>query len=122
MRHVLFKCLAPLASERAQDKYIVHGTKDEYYLLSELLDTAASTVAHVLSVPMARSGLSATEIEVVRKFDVVLNGEGKDLDVEAYSNSYLIHSCSEWAKIRRAANTCLVALGFDVSIWEQTDA
>lgn len=122
MRNLLLKCLAPLASKEAQGKYIVHGTKDEYLLPSELLDRAASVVAQALSAPTARSGLSPNDIEVIRQFDVVLKWEAKDLDVTAYSNQALIHSCREWAEIRGAAGTCLSALGFDRSAWERSDA
>jgi HEAT repeat protein len=119
MRQVLLKCLAPLASLSAQEKYIVLGTKDQHLLPSELLDRAATVAAQVLSAPAGSCGLSGADVEAVRQFDVVLKWEAKDLDLDAYTGETLVRSCREWAEIREAAVVCLSALGFECGAWEE---
>src|SRR6186713_771219 len=102
MKHQMLNCLGPLASERAQDKYIVHGTQGKCLRPSELLEAAAAVVVQALAVPGTSAGLNASDIEAIRKFDEKLRWETKQLDVSAYSNETLVHACPEWAEIRKA--------------------
>jgi hypothetical protein len=120
MKRLLLQSLAPLASKVTQEKYIVHGTKDEYRLPSELLEQAASVCARALSTK--ETDLSPQDVEAVRQFDVVLKWELKDFNVESYTNAELIRSCPEWAEVTEAAGICLSALGFKSELWEQSDA
>jgi hypothetical protein len=45
------KVLAPLASLRVQRRYIVEGTKDEYLVPEEMLNSALSELSHQQLTP-----------------------------------------------------------------------
>jgi hypothetical protein len=122
MKLLLLNSLAPLASKTIQEKYIVHGTTQEYLVPSELLDQAATVCARALSASSTSTDLNTKDIEAIRQFDVVLKWEIKDFDVESFKNDDLVHSCAEWAEISRAAGICLSSLGFSPEAWEQRDA
>ena len=72
MRTTISKRLAPLASLAARRRYIVHGTREEYLVPSQLLNDADDVIRQVPTMPAARDSLSADAVQVVLDLDGLL--------------------------------------------------
>ena len=100
------KIIAPLASLKAQERYIVHATADEYYLPDELLEQT----------------LSALEMESnsvhVKKLKEQINNFSFP---EPYLPQELVHKYKPWIYIRELAIAYLKEVGFDLKQWEENE-
>jgi hypothetical protein len=97
------KALAPLASLRVQQRYIVDGTKNEYLIPEELLESAASALegqAMTFELSTFKAALLACNLP------------------ENISASQLVSEYGPWCALRSAAKAYLLASGFDLEQWE----
>src|SRR5688572_26214687 len=97
------KALAPLALLKVQQRYIVDGTKNEYLVPEELLESASAA----LEDQSITSELSAVKAALA----------ACDLP-ESISASQLVSEDAPWCALRSAAKTYLIATGFDLERWE----
>jgi hypothetical protein len=97
-----------LASRELQDRYIVHGTKDEYLIPEELIEDALGFVEEVAA---GRRGgqLTETQRSVVNEFGDVLRAKGAAFNAEL-SAAELVQNDPNWAMIRAAAQRVVAAL------------
>jgi hypothetical protein len=120
MRHTISKRLAPLASLAAQRRYIVHGTRDEYYVPSELLHIAYDVSRQVRTMPAARDILPAAAVQAVLDLEGLL--DAADRAVQGISsNEELVERDGAWRAVREHVIRCLDAMSFDLHEWEKTE-
>src|SRR5262245_4003680 len=97
------KALAPLASLKVRQRYIVDGTKHEYLVPEDLLESACSALEFQDMTPelfAVREALKACELP------------------EGISASRLVSEYAPWGTLRSAAKTYLLATGFNLEQWE----
>jgi hypothetical protein len=117
---VIIKALRPLASIAYQRRYIVGGTKDEYVLPDELLESAYSSIQPILTRPEVSSTFSEAELSCILKMLRCLDREGDKLPSDgSISNEDLVENNAAWAAIRSTAQQCLNVLGVNLSEWEE---
>ena len=97
------KLLAPLASLKAQEKYIISGTKDNYYLPEELLEQALEALEKE-----EETEVSTRLKELIKVFEFP----------ESYSARNLVLENEAWKNIRELTNTFLSSRNFDLNSWE----
>jgi hypothetical protein len=101
--------LAPLASLKEQEKYIVHGTKDEYLLPEELLERAWNLLAERTDIALPASENLAHLRAAVEVCDVP----------EEVSNEQLVRQYEPWLEVRARAKAYLEEIGFDLEAYER---
>ncbi len=101
--------LAPLASVKEQEQYIVHGTEDEYLLAEELLEMAWNLLAERKDIALPASETLSHLRDAVRVCDVP----------EEVSNEQLVREYEPWLEVRRLAKAYLEELGFDLEAYER---
>jgi hypothetical protein len=112
---MLFERIARLASLALQERFITHATAQNYYVVEELLGTAAGVVDGLLGIEVYARSLSEANKEALLAFDEVLRREGERVDL---SSGDLVHADPAWQQIRMAASECLAQVGFDVPAFE----
>ena len=110
--------VAYLASEKMQEKYMVHATKDNYLLPEELLNDAFSAVERVKIG--AEYSLSKPELKAAVEFGKTLERESNLLADDVPWDELVKHN-EQWASIRKAAQDCLSKLDFDLEAWEKEE-
>jgi len=100
------KLLAPLASLKAQEKYIIGASKDEYYVPDELLEQASSSL--ILEDQTGSVKYLKKKID-----DLVFPGR--------YSAHELVHECQPWVELREVTKAYLKEIGFDLKEWEENE-
>ena len=106
---VIHKALAPLASLEVQKRYIVNGSKDNYLLHEDLLNTAINTLFEQQVVTFDETGALKELKEAIRACDIP----------EGMSNSNIIFHHQPWIKIRELSKKILLEIGFDLRAWEK---
>ena len=101
------RLLAPLASVKAQEKYIVNASVDEYYVPEELLEAALSALLHEEDTELVQNLLNK-----LRNFSFP----------NPFSAQELIHEYEPWAELRSLCQEFLKSKGFDLTQWEQHKA
>jgi hypothetical protein len=108
---LIHNALAPLASLRVQDKYIVRGTKDEYLLPNELLNTAFNVLFEQKGVKFEESETLGKLKQAIRACEIP----------EGMSGSDIVLGYKPWIKIREMSKKYLVENGFDLQSWETNE-
>ena len=104
MKTLLLKGLAQLASRNYQYNYIVNGTKDEYVVPEELLDTVRGRIAEALR---DSSGLSQQQHDHLAALDTLAKkAYDAVFDYNRDSLSTMVDS-DEWSAMRELANRLL---------------
>ena len=106
---VICTILAPLASAKEQEKYIVHGTGDEYLLAEEVLEMAWNLLAERTDIAFPASENLARLRDAVEACDVP----------EEVSNEQLVYEYKPWLKARALAKVYLEEIGFDLEAYER---
>jgi hypothetical protein len=106
---LIHKALAPLASLKVQKRYIVKGTKDNYLLPEDLLNTAINILFEQQAVTFDETGALKELKEAIRACDIP----------EGMSNSEMILGCEPWIKVRETSKKYLSEIGFDLQAWEK---
>lgn len=120
MKTQLIRRLRRLASITYQRKYIIGGTKDEYVLPDELLETTEDLVKLILSKPTSSEYFSERELSCLVAMQAILKHEGDKLPFDgSVSNEDLIENDTAWAAIRSTAQQCLRLFGLDLADWEK---
>jgi hypothetical protein len=97
---------APLASLKAQEKYIIHGTKDNYYLPEELLESALEAIE------------KEEENEITANLKILI----KNFEFpENYSARKLVLENESWKNIREASAAFLSSRKFNIDAWEENE-
>ena len=108
---MVYAALAPLASLRVQDRYIVNGTKDEYLLPDELLERAISLLFEQRVVKVEES----RKLEELKQALRACNLPG------TMSNSELVFDYGPWKAVREKSRDYLAEIGFDLETWEKNE-
>ena len=119
-RITIAKSLAPLASLAAQRRYIIHGTRSEYYIPTELLNRVAEVIRQVGTVPNIQSCFSASESKAILVLDNLLNDACRAAESDG-SNEYLVESDPAWRLLREQVAHCLETIAFNLSQWEKQE-
>jgi hypothetical protein len=120
MKNQLRIKLGRLASIEFQRCLCVGGTKDDYVLPSEILDSAANTVQTTLASPVLSNQFNGLELASLREFLQVVNGTVSDIpfDSDSVSVKELVETNSAWNKVRLSAQKCLATLELRTSLEE----
>ena len=123
MKNQLRLKLGRLASVEFQRRLCVGGTKSEYALPSEILESAANTVQATLASPILSKQFDVPQLQALRE---ILEGVDKiTAEVPFHSESVSVEDLVErnpaWNKLRASAQTCLDALGLKTSLAELLD-
>ncbi len=110
--------LARIASEKYQYAYVLHGTKDEYAVPEQMIDTVRGTISTVMANPTISSSLSDSQVEALKRFDGVAAAAYAQLPWHSVTTSRMILKRPEWQKLREAAAMCLRDFSVDVQEWE----
>ena len=100
------KAIARLASLKAQERYIVRASAEEYYLPEELLDSALEALDHEASGSMVSKLIA--QINTIVLSDRLVPGE-------------LIYQYQPWVKLRDLATEYLHNEGFNLKAWEENE-
>ena len=110
MKTQLIKGLAQLASKKYQHDFIVHGTKDEYVVPEEMVDTVRATIAAVLRHPTI---LTKTQSERLASLDrLAKRAYDATFEYDRNSLSTMIDS-ADWSAMRECARACLHEFGIE---------
>ena len=112
MNQALQISLGHLASLEIQKRYWIQGTKDEYLLPEEVLESALNWPRSSLE----NDDLDQAKRDSLSKFIAIFN-ENIDkisIDDEGTSNERLILHDQYWSAIRAAAKECLKELGLQI--------
>ena len=112
--------VARLASRVGQEKYIIGGTGDEYWLAEEVWNDAWGVIDGVAKGYRWTTAVKPTQraaIERLRK--VLIKVEQSGLDFATIDNQQLVREHPGWQQARAAAQACLEEIGFDLSTWER---
>ena len=105
------KVLAPLASLKVQERYIVQGDGDNYLLPEELLERAINFL-------FEQQGVRYENIELLKR----LKENIKTIHIpESLSNQDLVYKFQPWLEIRENARSVLEKTGFDLEEWEKNE-
>ena len=105
---LIHNALAPLASLEVQDKYIVKGTKDEYLLPEDLLNTAFNILFEQKVVKFEESETLEELKDAIRACEIP----------EGMSGPEIVLGYTPWIKVREMSKNYLVEDGFDLQAWE----
>ena len=107
----IHKALAPLASLEVQKRYIVQGTKDNYLVPEDLLNTAVNVLFQQRAVKFDETVALEELRESIRACEIP----------EGMSNSDIIIGYKPWRKVRETAKKYLLEIGFDLKTWEKSE-
>ena len=118
MKNQLHIKLGRLASVDFQRRLCVGGTKSEYALPSEILESAANTVETTLGSPVLSKQFDASQLKSLHEFLDVANttAPGVPFDTDSVSVEELIEKNPAWNQIRASAQKCLSDLGISISL------
>ena len=108
--------MAYLASKFMQDKYVIHGTKDEYITFNEIVEDGFTAINYSKSI----FDKNSVEFKEMQLFENVLIGNISVLDNHSLSNEDIIKS-KQWIDIRSSALKYLIFIGFDLEKWEKEE-
>jgi hypothetical protein len=108
---LIHKALAPLASFRAQNKFIVQGTKDEYLLPEDLLNTAFNVLFDQKGVKLEASETLKELKEAIRVCEIPTDMSGLDI----------VFKYTPWIRVREMSIKYLIENGFDLKEWEENE-
>lgn len=106
---LLHKVLAPLASLEVQNRYIVKGTKDNYLLPEDLLNSVINVLFEQQALKFEETETLGELKEAIRCCDIPDNLSGSDV----------VFRYKPWAKVRKASQKYLLETGFDFQTWEK---
>jgi len=109
--NLIYKALAPLASLKFQERYIINGTKNDYVLPEELLNVAINLLFEQKGVSFIRSRTLNELKRAIQSCNVP----------EGISNSELIGNYEPWNKVRELSNTYLTEIEFNLVAWEKNE-
>lgn len=112
--------IARLASSRYQDRFILNGTKDEYVLPEEIIDTVRGTIATILANPLILRSYSELEVIALKRLDDIASTAYRILPWELGSGDVIL-SHPEWQRLQTCAQSCLRDFGFDLETWERSE-
>lgn len=105
------KVLAPLASLKVQERYIVHGDENNYLLPEELLERAINFLFEQQEIRYENTDLMKRLKENIKSIEIP----------ESISNQDLVHIFQPWIEIRENARSVLGKTGFDLEAWEKNE-
>ena len=109
---LIHRALAPLASLKEQEKYIIHGGDHGYLLPDDLLNTAVNVLFEQKAVTFEDSPVLRELKTAIRACDIP-----SDL-----TNSELILSHEPWIRVREKSREYLSEIGFDLEAWEERES
>jgi hypothetical protein len=112
-RHYLGKRLAPLASLKAQRRWIAGASQESYLVPEQLLEDAVD-IARYAALPAARARLPPECFPTFERLAEVAAA----MSLEGLSSYALVGSDARWAVLRKQAIECLKVLEFDLGQWE----
>lgn len=120
MKSTLLKVITPLASLKYQRRYIVHGDRDEYVLIEELIDSAIGTITTVLKNTRFSQSLSQEQLESIKLLFEKLeeNSEQIPINDTSVSTEEVVERSVGLSVIRDQAVQCLRVFDYDLSSWE----
>lgn len=108
---IIHSALAPLASLKVQERYIVNGTKDEYLLPDELLNSAINVLFEQKAVVFEENETLNELKKAIRACDIP----------EEISNAELVVNYEPWKRVRDLSKSYLLKIGFDLEAWEENE-
>ena len=120
MKDSTMHIIGALASHAYQEKYILHGTREEYELPDEMIEDAVSLLRRAMKGPSHETGFAEAQRAPLAEFLEVLEAESSQLviDYSRMNNDDVINRNSHWSAIRDGARHCLEALGVTLKAWE----
>jgi len=106
---LLHKVLAPLASLEVQNRYIINGTKDNYLLPEDLLNSAINVLLEQQALKFEETEMLSELKEAIRCCNIPDNLLGSDV----------VFRYKPWAKVREVSQKYLLEIGFDLQTWEK---
>ena len=121
MRRRILESLSGLASFEYQMKFIVHGTKEEYVLPDELVDSACSEIETTLNSDELRVSLTPLEQKVFSELVIRLRELHKFVPTNdpSVSNMELITGNTNWQELRERSRIALIQMNWDLEKWER---
>lgn len=104
---IIERILAPLASLKVQDRFIVHGN-DEYLVPEELLESAINFLFEQQIITYQNTEKMLRLKENIRNIEIP----------SGISNYELVYEYGPWIRIREDAQLILEELGFNLENWE----
>lgn len=108
MKDRLLRSLARLSSEKYQNAFIVHGTKDEYVLPEDLVEDVASLCV-LAQREEQRGEFLPYELEALGRMLSDIRTRGRRIFAAAMPTTAasLVHDNEEWRSLRTEAQSCL---------------
>lgn len=108
---LIHQALAPLASLKVQEKYIIYGTKDEYLLPDELLGSAINVLFEQKGIVLEENETLSDLKKAIRACDIP----------DEISNAELVRKYEPWKRVRELSKGYLLKTGFDLEAWEKNE-
>lgn len=118
MKKRIINEIARLASQKYQYDFVLNGTKDEYDVPEEMIDTVRGTISTVLGNSTLLNAFSDSQVDALRRFDAEAARAYSTLPWDSETTAEQILECDEWTSLRRAAEGCLHEFSVDIQEWE----
>ena len=105
------KFLAPLASLKVQERYIVYGDKNNYLLPEDLLERAINFLFEQQGDKYENTDLMKKIKENIKRIEIP----------ESLSNHDLVYKFKPWIVIRENSRLILEKTGFNLEEWEENE-
>lgn len=117
MRNQLRIKLGRLASLEFQLRFCVHGSKSEYVLPNELVESAVHLVETIVGTTKLAAAYTDKEQNALRAFLHAVEQHASDtpFDDPSVNNEELITKDPGWIAARRSAEECMQELGLNAA-------
>ncbi|MBD3617970.1 MAG: hypothetical protein HUJ28_00645 [Chromatiales bacterium] len=108
---LIHKVLAPMASLKIQERYVIDGTKEEYLLPEELLNSAKNILFEQKGIVLEENEILSDLKKAIRAIEIP----------DEITGDELVRNYEPWRRIRELSKDYLVKDGFDLEGWERNE-
>ena len=103
--------MAPLASLKEQEKYMINATKDEYLVAEELLDSAINLFFEQKAIKFEPSENLEALKQAIKNCEIPDN----------LTPQQLVHEFEPWVEVRKKSCLYVQELGFNLEEYENNE-
>ena len=113
--------IARLASTSGQEKYVVGGTRESYWVVEELWNEAWAVIEAITEGRGWGAAVDSEKRSAIKRLEEVLTDVKESIfaDLDAIGTAQLIRNHAGWQRARAAAQACMKEMGVEITTWER---